>query len=128
MYKFNHGYNLTETDWYGNYDREKYEAYRFYHNGLGNVLTLGYSSKFIDAQIAETESKLYLDSHGMDYSHIVNPGNLPNANSDVVGDTLNFVSSNILRLYGNVKRFDSRKSRSKNDFYKQAYYDLLYRY
>lgn len=51
---------------------------------------------------ATRDMDLYLDRHGLDYSDILNPYNVPtlSANSSVVRQGVNFVSKNIDLLYG----------------------------
>lgn len=84
--------------WYGNYDEEKYRKYRFWHNGLGNTLTFGYSGKHIDSSISYGESLAYMKNHDISYDDIVNPNNLPQYESNY-SMGLNFVSDNIRKLY-----------------------------
>lgn len=84
--------------WYGDYDEEKYNQYRFFHDGLGNKLTLGLTGMMIDADINRTRNEKYLERYGLGYSDIVNPGNLYGYTSPLVGG-LNFVSDNYRRLY-----------------------------
>lgn len=91
---------FAEGYWYGDYDKEKYKKYKFWHDGLGNYLTLGVSSKLIDNDIDTQRRKKYLDVHHLDYEDIVDPRNMPDGNTDSpMVAALNFVSSNYRRLY-----------------------------
>lgn len=101
-------YKLVTTNWYGNYNPEKYRRYKFWHDGIGATLTNGYSTRVIDRSISETETRLYLESHGLTINDIVNPNNLPSSGTITpLADTLNFVSENINRLY-NIGRIKKR--------------------
>lgn len=91
---------FQEGYWYGDYDKEKYKKYKFWHDGLGSWLTLGYSTKLIDNDIDTQRRKLYMDVHALDYEDIHDPRNMPDGrNSSPIVAGLNFVSSNIRRLY-----------------------------
>lgn len=91
---------LSEGYWYGDYDKEKYKQYKFWHDGLGNKLTLGVSSTLIDNDIDTQRRKLYLDVHRLDYDDIVDPRNMPDGTTGSPGVAmLNFVSENYRKLY-----------------------------
>lgn len=79
--------------WYGNYDKEKYASYQFWHG-------LPFFDSVIDNNIASEKSKKYLERYHMDYSSIVDPSALyDSGNGSRTYHQLNFVSSNIRKLY-----------------------------
>lgn len=89
---------LKRGYWYGNYDEQKYREYQFWHDGLGNLLSLGLTGAHIDYSIAQGKSDAYMKRYGLDYTDIVDPTKLY-SNGSIYSRGYNFVSSNISRLY-----------------------------
>lgn len=80
-------------DWYGNYDKKKYDSYKFFH-------ALPVTSEYIDSNIATHKTDLYLDRYGMDYTGIIDPSGLyDSGNTARTIHQLNWIGSNINRLY-----------------------------
>lgn len=84
--------------WYGNYDEDKYKQYLFWHNGIGNTMTFGFSGAHIDSSIAHGRNVAYMKRYGITYDDIVDPTRL-NQEQSPLNLGLNYVSNNISRLY-----------------------------
>lgn len=89
---------LERGYWYGDYDKRKYDQYRFWHDGLGNTLTFGFTSAHIDSSIAAGRNDAYMKRYGITYDDIVDPSRL-NPEQSLGSLGYNFVSSNLRRLY-----------------------------
>lgn len=89
---------LERGYWYGDYDEQKYRQYRFWHDGLGNKLTLGFTSAHIDSSIAQGRNDAYMKRYGLTYDDIVDPSKLYGETSPLALG-VNYVSQNITRLY-----------------------------
>lgn len=89
---------FKEGYWYGDYDKRKYDSYRFWHDGIGNKLTFGLMSDYIDNDIAKAKNKAYMQRYGMSYEDIIDPSHLYSS-ADPSARAYDFVSSNIKRLY-----------------------------
>lgn len=88
---------LKRGFWYGDYDEYKYRQYLFWHNGLGNYLTGGFTGAHIDESIAQGKADAYMRRYGMTYNDIVDPSRLYNGNFQSYA--LNWVSDNVKKLY-----------------------------
>lgn len=90
--------NGSRNGWYGGYNEDKYKSYRFWHDGIGNLLTFGLSSKYIDYDINEARATAYMRRYGLTYTDIVNPANLYYSEDPVTSTTV-VLSENLKRLY-----------------------------
>lgn len=80
---------------YGKFSEQKYNQY------LINRSFIPLYSEYADMKYAQRSTKEYLHRHGMDYSDIHNPNNLPStfATTNFSRSAYNYVSHNIKRLY-----------------------------
>lgn len=83
--------------WYGNYDEHKWNEYKFFHDGLGSTLTLGFTRDLIDNDIQASRNAAYMKRYGLSYDDIVDPTKL--SGMDIYARGFDWVSSNIKRLY-----------------------------
>lgn len=86
-------YSLSE--WlYGDWDKQKYQRYL-------KMDSVPYLHQRMDYLLSLRSDQEYLSANGMSYSDIHDPRKLPSHNAAVsyYGSILNFVSSNINRLY-----------------------------
>lgn len=88
----------AKSGWYGDYSEDKYKAYRFWHDGLGNTFSFGLSSKYIDYDINMAKSEAYMKRYGLTYEDIVDPSKLYYSTDPVTSTTV-VLSENIKRLY-----------------------------
>lgn len=82
-------------DWlYGEWDEDKLRQYEFLHH-------FPFIGDYMDYLLDIRADREYLERHGMDYSDIHDPRKLreTSSGSRLAGNVLNFVSSNVTRLY-----------------------------
>lgn len=80
-------------NWYGDYTEHKYYSYKIMH-------ALPVFRELIDMNIANERTKRYMERYHLDYSDIVNPSALYDAdNGQKALGALNYASSNIRKLY-----------------------------
>lgn len=87
--------NQWFTNWlYGPYDEQKYNTAVFLHG-------VPFVGDYMDYLLDVRAGKEYLERHGMDYSDIHDFRKLlgSNSGSRLSRDVINFVSSNVDRLY-----------------------------
>lgn len=97
-YTYLKGYNIDSnpfSDWlYGEYDEKKLRQFELLHN-------IPVVSNYMDYLLDRRADEEYLNRYGMDYSDVHDPRKLHSVNSGsrAIGAALNFVSSNVSKLY-----------------------------
>lgn len=87
--------NDQMVDWlYGEWSEQKLKEFEILHN-------IPIVSNYMDYVLDHRADQEYLDRYGMDYSDIHDPRKLHqfSSGSSFVGSSVNFVSSNLHRLY-----------------------------
>lgn len=83
------------ADWlYGDYDENKLRTFELLHN-------IPVIRNYMDYLLDRRADQEYLDRYGMDYSDVHDPRKLRqvSSGSQFIGASLNFVSSNVSKLY-----------------------------
>ena len=84
------------SEWlYGDYDEDKLGQFELLHN-------IPFVGDYMDYLLDRRADKEYMDRYGLDYSDIHDPRKLRQTSSGTrfIGGALNFVSSNVKKLYG----------------------------